>query len=83
MTEPRPRVRDRDVVLVAALVIAGVVIFAWLTGLIPMLDNAVGLAPVIIVGLIAVTVVVLVRTARAALSRLEFRDVCPTRTVWR
>ena len=64
MAEPRPRVRDRDVVLVAALVVAGVVIFAWLTGLIPMLDNAVGLAPVIIVGLIVVTVVVLIRTAR-------------------
>ncbi|HYI21018.1 MAG TPA: hypothetical protein VEX62_00140 [Candidatus Limnocylindrales bacterium] len=64
MTEPRPRVRDRDVVLVAALVIAGVVAFAWLTGLIPILDNAVGLAPVIIVGLIAVTLVVLFRTAR-------------------
>ncbi len=64
MAEPRPRVRDRDVVLVAALVIAGVVIFAWLTGFVPMLDNAVGLAPVIIVGLIAVTVVVLFRTAR-------------------
>jgi len=64
MTEPRPGVRDRDVVLVAALVIAGVVIFAWLTGLIPMLDNAIGLAPMIIVGLIAVTAVVLFRTTR-------------------
>jgi len=44
----RPRVRDRDVVLAAALVVAGVLIVAWLTGLVPVLDSAIGLAPVVI-----------------------------------
>ena len=58
---PTPRVRDRDVVLAAALVVAGVLIVAWLTGLVPALDNAIGLAPVVIVGLIVVTVLVLAR----------------------
>lgn len=58
----RPGVRDRDVVLAAALVVAGVLIVAWLTGRVPALDSAIGLAPVVIVGLIAVTVLVLART---------------------
>ncbi len=66
MAEPNQRrerrpVRDRDVVLAAVLVVAFVLIFAWLTGLIPVLDNAIGLAPVIIVGMIVVTVIVLIR----------------------
>ena len=65
MSEPRSRVRDRDVVLAAALVVAGVLIFAWLTGLIPALDNAIGLAPVVIIGLVVVTLVVLARTVRS------------------
>jgi hypothetical protein len=56
-----PRVRDRDVVLAAALVVAGVLIVAWLTGFIPALDSAIGLAPVVIVALVVVTVVVLAR----------------------
>lgn len=64
MNEPQPRVRDRDVVLAAALVVAGVVIFAWLTGLIPALDNAIGLAPIVIIGMVAVTAFVLWRTIR-------------------
>jgi hypothetical protein len=65
MTEPQPRVRDRDVVLAAALVVAGVLIFAWLTGFIPALDNAIGLAPVVIAGLVIVTALVLLRTVRS------------------
>jgi hypothetical protein len=60
------RVRDRDVVLAATLVVAGVLIAAWLTGLVPALDDAIGLAPVVIVGLVLVTIVVL---ARALLPR--------------
>ena len=52
---------DREVVIAAALVVAFVLIVAWLTGLIPALDNAIGLAPVVIVGLILVTVLVLAR----------------------
>ena len=61
MSEQRPRVRDRDVVIAAALVVAGVLIAAWLTGLVPAFDSAIGLAPVVIVGLVVVTVIVLAR----------------------
>jgi len=60
-SRPNPRVRDRDVVIAAALVVAGVLIVAWLTGLIPALDAAIGLEPVVIVGLLVVTVLVLAR----------------------
>lgn len=58
---PNPRARDREVLLAAALVVAGVLIVAWLTGLVPALDAAIGLAPVVILGLIVVTIVVLAR----------------------
>ena len=58
---PRHPVRDREVVLAAALVVASVLAVAWLTGLVPALDNAVGLAPVIIVALVVVTGIVLFR----------------------
>ena len=58
---PTPRVRDRDVLLAAALVVAGVLIVAWLTGLVPPLDDAIGLAPVVIIGLVAVTILILAR----------------------
>ena len=63
LAEPGQRrpVRDRDVVLAAVLVVAFVLIVAWLTGLIPVLDNAIGLAPVVIIGMFAVTVIVLIR----------------------
>ena len=67
-------VRDRDVVLAAVLVVRFVLAVAWLTGLVPALDNAIGLAPVIIVALVVVTAVVLVRSFRAAASR-SFRPV--------
>jgi fatty acid desaturase len=59
--QPRRPVRDREVVIAAALVVAFVLIVAWLTGLVPALDNAIGLAPVVIIGLILVTVLVLAR----------------------
>ena len=62
--QPRRQVRDREVVIAALLVIAFVLIVAWLTGVIPAFDNAIGLAPVVIVGLILVTVVVLARAVR-------------------
>ena len=68
MTDDRPPaqlnvrgVRDRDVVLAAALVVAGVLIVAWLTGLVPALDSAIALAPLVIIGLVVVTVLVLAR----------------------
>ena len=57
----RPPVRDRDVVIVAALVVAGVLIVAWLTGFVPALDDLIGLAPAIIVVLVVVTIVILGR----------------------
>ncbi len=59
--QPRRFVRDREVVLAAVLVVAVVLSVAWLSGLIPAVDSAIGLAPVIIVGLIVVTFFVLVR----------------------
>jgi hypothetical protein len=58
---PNPRIRDRDVILAAALVVAGVLIVAWLSGLIPALDDVIGLVPVVIVGLVVVTLLVLAR----------------------
>lgn len=58
---PNPRVRDRDVVIAAALVVAGVLIVAWLSGLIPALEDVIGLAPVVIVGLVVVTLLILAR----------------------
>lgn len=63
---PRRPVRDRDVVLVGVIVVAFVLAVAWLTGFVPAFDNAIGLAPVIIVALIVVTFAVL---ARALLPR--------------
>ena len=64
MPAERPRVRDRDAFIAAALVVAGVVTVAWLTGFIPGLYDVIALAPVVILGLVAVTVFVLVRTVR-------------------
>lgn len=64
MPAERPRVRDRDAFIAAALVVAGVVIVAWVTGLVPGLYDVVALAPVVILGLVTVTVLVLVRSAR-------------------
>jgi len=64
-SEPAQRpVRDRDVMLAAALVVCAVLIVALLSGLIPALDDAIGLAPVVIVGLMLVTIVVLARALR-------------------
>ena len=57
---------DREVVLAAVLVVAFVLAVAWLTGLVPALDDAIGLRPVVILGLVVVTLVVL---ARALLPR--------------
>ncbi len=53
--------RDRDVVITAAVAIAAVLIVARITGFIPALDDAIGLAPVIIVIMVVVTILVLVR----------------------
>lgn len=63
---PRPArpVRDRDVVITAALIIAGVLIVARITGFVPALDDVIGLEPVIIIGLVVVTIAVLVVALR-------------------
>jgi hypothetical protein len=62
-TRKRP-VRDRDVLITAALVIAGVLIFARITGFVPVLDDAIGLEPLVIIGLVVVTIAVLVVALR-------------------
>ena len=59
--QPAARVRDRDVILAAVLVVAGVLAVAWLSGLLPALDSAIGFAPVVILGLLVVTALVLAR----------------------
>jgi hypothetical protein len=70
MTDPqapapsRRPVRDRDVFITAALIVAGVLIVARITGFIPALDDLIGLAPAIIVVLIVVTILILVRALR-------------------
>lgn len=56
--------RDRDVIVTAALLIAAVVIVARVTGLVPALDDAIGLAPLVIVGLIVGTIAILVIALR-------------------
>ncbi len=56
---PHP-VRDRDVVFAAGLVVVGVIAFAWLTGLVPGLDDLIGLEPTIMVVLVVVTALVLI-----------------------
>ena len=70
MSEPeepvrnRRPVRDRDVLLTAALIVAAVLIVARITGFVPALDDAIGLEPVVIVGLVVVTVAILVIALR-------------------
>jgi len=66
-SEPTPTrrpVRDRDVLLTAALIVAGVLIVARITGFVPALDDAIGLEPVVIVGMVVITIVVLVFALR-------------------
>ena len=62
---PPPNSRAGDLLQaleVAALIVAGVLIVAWLTNFVPLLDEAIGLAPVVIIALVTMTVLVLVRT---------------------
>ena len=57
-------VRDRDVVVTAALVIAAVLIIARVTGFVPVLDDLIGLEPLVIIALVVVTIGVLVIALR-------------------
>ena len=70
--EPAPGrrpVRDRDVLLTAALIVAGVLIVARITGFVPALDDAIGLEPVVIVGMIVITIIVLIFALRPRRSK--------------
>jgi polyferredoxin len=58
---PNRPVRDREVVIAAVLVVAAVIVFAWLTGLVPALDDLIGLLPVVIIALVVVTLIILAR----------------------
>ena len=72
MTDPAPGPRSRDLFLaleVAAVVVAGVLIVAWVTDLVPALRDAISLAPLVIIGLVVVTVVILARTLRPSRPR--------------
>ena len=60
---PAP-IRDRHVVLLAAAVVAIVLGLQVLSSLVPAVGNFLGLAPVLIGGLIVVTLVVLARALR-------------------
>jgi hypothetical protein len=57
-------VRDRDVIVTALLVIAGVLIVARISGFVPALDDAIGLEPVVIIGLVIATIAVLIVALR-------------------
>lgn len=61
---PGPRVRDREVVLVTAAVVVCVLAINVVSGLVAPLDQLLAFAPVIVVGMVAVTVVVLYRSVR-------------------
>lgn len=65
MTDPAPpNPRSRDLLLaveVAAAIVVGVLIVAWLTNAVPALWQTIAFEPVVIVGLVVVTLVVLAR----------------------
>jgi hypothetical protein len=63
---PNRPVRDREVVVAAVLVVAAVIVFAWLTGLVPALDDLIGLVPVVIIALVVVTLIILARALFSA-----------------
>ncbi|MBX3030654.1 MAG: hypothetical protein KF809_10870 [Chloroflexi bacterium] len=58
------RPRDRDVLLLLAVVVLGVLAFNVLSGLVPDLDRLLASAPVLIIGLVAVSGLVLLGVAR-------------------
>ena len=66
---PAPRVRDRQVVLVSALVVVVVLGAQALGILVPAFDDLLGFQPAVIVLLIVVTLVVLAGSLRAAMRR--------------
>jgi hypothetical protein len=65
MTDPAsPNPRTRDLLLaleVAGLVVVGVLAVAWATNLVPALWQTIAFEPVVIIGLVAVTILILAR----------------------
>jgi hypothetical protein len=62
---PSPRqVRDRDVLLLVTLLVVGVLALNLVSGVVPGLDTLLASAPVLIVGLVVVSGVVLLVTFR-------------------
>jgi hypothetical protein len=64
-----PRVRDRDVVVVAAAVVAAVLGIDLASAAIPALDHLLSAAPVLVIVLVVGTVVVLYRALRRPAAR--------------
>lgn len=66
MSAERPprQVRDREVLIAAALVVVGVVAFARLAGFVPALNDLIAFGPAVIAGLVAVTLLVLLSALR-------------------
>jgi hypothetical protein len=60
------RVRDRDVLILAALVVLLVLVANVVTAVVRPLDDLLGFAPTVVVALVAVTVVVIFRSLRSA-----------------
>jgi FtsH-binding integral membrane protein len=63
VSDARPQAGWRDVLLVAAIVLLGVLVAAAVTGLVPPLADAVGHTPLTILVLVAGTAIVLWRLA--------------------
>jgi uncharacterized protein YhhL (DUF1145 family) len=58
------RVRDRDVVLIFGAVVGVVLALNLVSALVPPLERFLQVAPVVVIGMIAVTLLVLYRTFR-------------------
>ncbi len=64
MSGPSRRPRDRDVLLLLGAVVLGVLAFNVVSGLVPGLDGLLASAPVLIIGLVTVSGLVLLGTLR-------------------
>ncbi len=64
MSDGRRSARDRDVVLLVAALVVGVLVLNLVSGVVPGLDALLASAPVLIVGLVVVSGVVLLVTLR-------------------
>ncbi len=69
VARPARRVRDRDVVIAAAIAVAIVLGAQALGVFVPGFDDLLGLQPVMILVLVLVTVVILIQAVRAGMDR--------------